>query len=392
MARHIHATAVDNQAGAFGHALVHIGFDFVKVRLGYQRAHVHIRLGAWAHFHLGDLDLQAGNHCVCRGVTDRHHQRDGHAALAAGTVGRAHQRADRIGHVGIGHDHRMVFCPAQSLHPLAVGAAGGIDVLCNRRATYKADGFDAWVDEQSVHRFFVPVNHIEHARWQAGLQGQLRHQQSAAGIALRRLEHKGVAADHGHGPHPQGHHHREVEGRNARGDAQGLELAPRINRRADVFAVLAFEQFGGVAGVFHVFNTALQLAHGIGQHFAVLSSDQGANFRGMLFEQDLELAHHASAFERGRVAPLGECGLRVGNGLLHRELVGQLQALFDCARGRVEHVGKAGAALGELAADEVADGGKCGHGGSAQSKKIGRTTKHAWGTRWRPQACGKGYA
>src|SRR3989344_5209427 len=35
-----------------------------------------------------------------------------------------------------------------------------------------------------------------------------------------------VFTRHGHGPHPQRHHGREVEGRDACGDAQRLELTP----------------------------------------------------------------------------------------------------------------------------------------------------------------------
>ena len=82
--------------------------------------------------------------------------------------------------------------------------------------------------------------------------------------------------------------------------------------------MLAFEQFGRVAGVFHVFNAALQLAHGIGQYFAVLSGHQGAQGISMLFQQHLELAHHPRALERWRVAPLRVGRLGVGDGLRYR--------------------------------------------------------------------------
>ena len=64
----------------------------------------------------------------------------------------------------------MVFCAAQGLHALAVGATGGVDVLSNGGAADKADGFDARVGQQCVNRFFVAIDHIEHARWETCLQ------------------------------------------------------------------------------------------------------------------------------------------------------------------------------------------------------------------------------
>jgi hypothetical protein len=47
--------------------------------------------------------------------------------------------------------------------------------------------------------------------------------------------------------------------------------------------------------------------------------------------------------------------LCVSNGLFYGELVGQEQTLFCLASGGVKNVGLAGAALGALAADEVAN-------------------------------------
>ena len=329
--------------------------------LGDQRAHVVAGVGAGADFHFGNLDLQAFDHGVCRGFTHRHHQGNGHAAFTAGAIGGTHEGVDGVGNVGVGHDHGVVFSATQSLHPLAMGAARGVDVLGNGGGAHEADGGHARVGEQRVHGFFVTVHHVQHTRWQAGLQGQFSHQQSAAGVALRGFQDEGVAAGHGHGPHPQRHHHGEVERGDAGGDAQALKLAPRVDVGADVFAVLAFEQLRRVRGVFDVFNAALQLAHGVAQHFAVLGGDQRANFVGVVFQQNFELAHDAGAFERRRGAPSGVGRLGAGNGEFHGELVSQQNALFGQAGGGVEHVLRAGAAVDELAVNQVLDGGQCGH-------------------------------
>ena len=265
----------------------------------------------------------------------------------------------------------MVLGAAQGLHALAVRAAGGVDVFGNGGGAHKADGFDQRVRQQRVHGFLVAVDHVEHARWQTGFKRQFGNAQGARRVALRGLQDEAVAAGHGHGPHPQGHHGGEVEGRDAGGHTQGLEFAPRINGGADVFAVLALEQFGGIRGVFHVFNAALQLAHGVAHDLAVFGGDHGADLVGVGLKQHLEVAHDARALERRRVAPGGESGLCVGNGLFDSYFVGQQHTLFGLAGGGVKNVSRAGAALGQFAANEVANGRKCGHRRVFQVRKNG---------------------
>ena len=251
----------------------------------------------------------------------------------------------------------MVLGAAQGLHALAVLAAFAVDVFSNRRRAHKAHGLHARVLQQRVHGQLVAVDHVEHAGGQASFQRELGDEQRGGGVALGRFEHKGVATGHSHGPHPQRHHGREVEGGDACGDAQCLEFAPAIDAGAHVAAVLAFEQLGRVARVLHVLNTALQLAVRIGQHLAVLGGDQGSDLVGVLFEQNLELAHHPGALQRRRVAPGGEGGLGGGNGGFHCGLARQRYAGGRLAGGGVEHGLRALVVCNELAVDQVADGG-----------------------------------
>ena len=258
VAGNLDAAPVHHQRCAFAHALVDIAFDLLEMRLGHQRAHVHAGLRAGANFHFCDLGFEAGDHCICRRVAHRHHQRNCHAALATGTVGRAHQRVDRVGDISVRHDHSVVLGATQSLHPLAVRTAGGVDVFGNRRGAHEAHGFDARVGEQRVNRFFVTVDHVEHAGWQARFEREFGNAQCAARVTLGGLQDEAVTAGYCHRPHPQRHHGRKVKRGDTSGHAQGLELAPRINRRAHVFAVLALEQLGRVAGVLDVFYSALQ--------------------------------------------------------------------------------------------------------------------------------------
>ena len=258
----------------------------------------------------------------------------------------------------------MVLGSPQGLHTFAVFAAFSVDVFGNRRGADKADGLDARVGQQRVHRFLVAVDNVKHAGWQTGFQRQLRDAQRAAGIALRGLQHKGVATSHGHGPHPQRHHSGEVEGGDAGCHAQGLEFAPRVNGGADVFAVLALQQLGRVASVFHIFDATLQFTSGVRQHLAMLGSDQRAQFFRVLLQQNLEVTHDAGALQWWRVAPGGESRLRGRNGLLHGGLVGQQQTLFGATGGRVVDAlgARTGIAVGQLAVDQVANGGELGHG------------------------------
>ena len=356
MARHLHAAAVDHQRGTFGHAAVHIGLHLLEVRLGHQRAHVVAVVGARADLHLGDLGLQARNHGVTHFVAHGHQQGDGHAALAARTVGGAHQGAHGVVHIGVGHEHGVVLGAAQGLHALAVLAAFAVDVFGNGGGADKAHGLDAGVLQQRVHGQLVAVDHVQHARRKACFQRQLGDEQGAGRIALGGLEHEGVAAGHGHGPHPQRHHGREVEGRDACGDPQGLELAPAVDAGAHVAAVLALEQLGRVAGVFHVLDAALQLAVGIGQHLAVLGGDHRSDLVGVFFEQHFELAHHAGALQRRCVAPGREGGFGRGNGGFHRGLARQGHAGGRLAGGGVEHRLRAFGVGDELAVDQMADG------------------------------------
>ncbi len=101
--------------------------------------------------------------------------------------------------------------------------------------------------------------------------------------------------------------------------------------------MLALEQLGGVTGVFHVLDAALQFASGVAEYLAVLGGDHCAYFVGMLLQQHLQIAHDPGALQRRRIAPGREGRLRRCNGLLYRDFVGQQQALFGAPGGRVVH-------------------------------------------------------
>ena len=194
VAGHGQRAAVDRDGGALLFGAVDIADDLVAVLRGDQRAHVVAVVGAGPDFHRGHPLLEVGDQLIGDRVADRDRDRDRHAAFAAGAERGAHQCADRIVDVGVGHDDRMVLGAAQRLDALAVGAAGGVDVFGNRGRADEADGLDARVGQQRVDRFLVAVDDVQHAVGQPGLLRQLRDQQHAAGVALGRFQHEGVAA------------------------------------------------------------------------------------------------------------------------------------------------------------------------------------------------------
>ena len=83
---------------------------------------------------LGDLGDQ-----VVGDRADGHARGDGHAALTGGAeAGVDHGVGGQV-EVGVGQDHGVVLGAAEGLHALAVGGAGGVDVLRDRGGADEAD-------------------------------------------------------------------------------------------------------------------------------------------------------------------------------------------------------------------------------------------------------------
>ncbi|MNF73848.1 hypothetical protein D3C84_558630 [compost metagenome] len=126
-------TTIDHQFGAGLHAVLHVACNLVASLAGHQWAHVQTARSTCTDFQRLDLRYQFGNQCIGNLVTHANGNRNGHATLAARTVGCAHQCAHGVVQVGIGHQYRVILCPAQCLHALAAFGAFAIDVLGNRR-------------------------------------------------------------------------------------------------------------------------------------------------------------------------------------------------------------------------------------------------------------------
>ena len=104
---------------------------------------------------------------------------------------------------------------------------------------------------------------------------QLGEQQRRRRILLRRLEHERVAARERVGEHPQRHHHREVERRDAGDDADRLQHRVHVDAARHLGAVRALEQVRDAARELDAVEAAGDLAARVVEHLAVLAGDRG---------------------------------------------------------------------------------------------------------------------
>ena len=166
-----------------------------------------------------------------------------------------------------------------------------------------------------VDRLAVAVDDVQHARGRAGLGQELGEPQRAAGILLGWLQDERVPAGDRDREHPHRHHGREVEWRDAGGDADRLAQRPAVDAAPDRVAVLALQQLRDAAGELDDLEPARDLAARIGEHLAVLARDDRGELAGMLLDQVAEPEQDARAAERRRVRPLGEGRARRGDRL-----------------------------------------------------------------------------
>ena len=75
---------------------------------GDYRAHLGLGVRGRPDLHHADLGRERLDQPVGGLVADRHRHRNRHAALSGGAEARAHQRIDRLIHVGVRHDDHVV--------------------------------------------------------------------------------------------------------------------------------------------------------------------------------------------------------------------------------------------------------------------------------------------
>ena len=335
VAGHHEPAPVANQLRTLGHALLDVTADAVAVLARDQRPHFRARLVTGPDHELADLAGEPGHQRVGHRVTHADDHRNGHAALAAGAIGGAHQRGHRAVEIGVRQHDRVVLGAPQRLHPLARGAAGPVDVLSHGRGTDKADCLHGGMHQQCIDRLAFAVDHVEGTRRQARLGEQPGKRQRRGRRLLRGLQYKGIAADQRQREHPQRHHRRKVERRDPGHDAQRLKLRPAVEARRDILHVLALEQLGRGAGVLDNLDTARHFAARIVANLAVFLAHQFREPVRVLFEQRLVLEHDPRPLQRrgrspGRKRPGSRAHRR-----LDRRAVAERNLADDTARRRV---------------------------------------------------------
>ena len=236
-------------------------------------------------------------------VADRDDDRDRHAPLARRAVRGRDRGVGGDVDVGVGqHDH-VVLRAAERLHALAVRGAGHVDVARDRGRADEADRRDVGVLEQAVDRDRVAVHDVEHAVGQSGFGEQLGEQQRRRRVLLARLQHERVAARDRGGEHPQRHHRREVEGRDAGDDAERLADRVHVDVGRGLLGESALEQRGDAARELDVLDAARDLARRVGAHLAVLRREHGGDLGAVLVEQVTEAEQDLGAARQRRPAP-----------------------------------------------------------------------------------------
>jgi hypothetical protein len=176
----------------------------------------------------------------------------------------------------------------------------------DRRGSHEAHGLDVWMKEDSVHGFPITVNDVQNTGRKACLLEELPDQHGRRRIALRRLEHEGVAASDGDRIHPHRHHGREVERSDARDHTKRLTIGPAVDLGSDIAAELALQKMRDTTGKIDDVDATGKLTFRIGVRLPVFGRNQAHNRIGILLQQLLETEHRLNALERRRHAPT--CG------------------------------------------------------------------------------------
>jgi hypothetical protein len=192
------------------------------------------------------------------------------------------------------------------------------------------------VDEDPIDRLLVSLRDREHAVGQPGLLPQLGKEQRRRWVLLGRLEHEAVSAGDGAGEHPHRHHGREVEGRDAGHDAEGLKDRVDIDGGRGLFGVPTLEQVGHATGELDVLEAAANLALGVGEHLAVLGGDERRDLLAVPVDEFAQVEEHLGPLGQRSGAPAEICLLGARHRRVNVGCGGQVHEGRLLAEGRVE--------------------------------------------------------
>ena len=170
--------------------------------------------------------------------------------------------------------------------------------------------------EDRLDRDPVALHDVEDAVGEPCLFQELAHEERGGRVLLRRLEDEGVPAGDRGRPHPHGHHHGEVERRDARDDAERLADRVDVDPRRGLLRVLALEELRDAADVLDHLDAALHLAVRVGKDLAVLRGEEPGQIVAVLVDQLVDAEEELGSLREGEVAPARVRGFRRGDRLI----------------------------------------------------------------------------
>ncbi len=253
----------------------------------------------------------------------------------------------------------MILGAHHALRALAVLRGEVVDMRADRGRADEGDGHDVRVAAQRVDRALAAVDDVEHAGRHPRLQSELGEEHGSDRVLLRWLEHEGVAADDGHGKHPQRDHRRKIERRDAGAHTDRLAQRVGVDAARDVLRELAELQGADGTGVLHDLEAAKHIALGIRQGLALLGAQGLRNAAHVLANERLQLEHDARARRDRGVLPGLECRFRRGDGGLDLRIRGERYLREHLLGRRIDDVAPfAGLRFDEPAVEQHLDGGR----------------------------------
>ncbi|MNF69417.1 hypothetical protein D3C84_513000 [compost metagenome] len=289
--------------------------------------------------------------------------RAGHAALPRCGIDAGDRAVDRTVQVGVGEDdvRRLAaqfqrqlgeVLGAAAHHVASGGGAAGEGDLAHQRVTGQG-GAGAGA---------VTGDHVDHARRNAGLQGQARQFENGRRGVLGRLDDHAVAGGQRRGQLDCGEVQRAVPGNDRRHYAERLEQGVAEHIALIQRQGTALEFVGQPGGVIEEFRQVADLAAGFADQLAIVAALQLRQLLLVLGDQVAQAAQQLAPCGGAQVAPgrTFEGLLRRLDRALHVGFVGIGQLRPGFGEGRVEAVERpAGQGIDPLAVDAHLKTGEC---------------------------------
>ena len=353
IAFHLDIAAVQHQLCAFLNALLDPVQNELLVSLGAHRSEVRGGIIGGTDLLLLAQTYDFSDQFI-RNAFLGHHNGQSHAAFTGAAEGGVHDTGRGAGDRGVRQDQRMVLGFAQALYTLAVCSGGGIDMLADGSGPDKGNAAHIRMRQEDFGFIAGARNHIEDTVRDTGFLVQFCKPQTGHGRGGGGLEHERIAADNGQRRHPAHRDHgREVPGRNAGENTDGLTIERGVIAGGGVHQAFAHQQAGCRACQFGHFQCLAHIAGGLAQCLAVLGRAQECQLFHVLFNEVAQLHHHGSTLAHRGVPPCRIGSLGGFNGLFHFILGAAGDLGNDLACGRViDGIELFRGTVDELAADK----------------------------------------